>query len=270
MAKAKKNNPEQLKEIKLNNDLKGLMQKKDLYLNPNKFFEVGEEVEHVNAFYSKCFIKENIENLFYLVEIRSINHNYGKDIPTVNCRYLPWTELRAKKQELAEISFNQRKNNIMNSFSFGNRDISDLLSKHYSFRVNNSPDYQRDLVWGLEDKQLLIESIFKGIDIGKFVFISLDYKDESSPMYEILDGKQRLNAIIEFTQDRFEFNRYKFSNLSLEDRRYFERYLITIGESRGELTEKQKYEYFLSLNTRGREQSKEHIEKVRKLLEKVK
>lgn len=34
-----------------------------------------------------------------------------------------------------------------------------------------NPNYQRDLVWDLKDKELLIESIFEGIEIGKFTFI---------------------------------------------------------------------------------------------------
>jgi len=268
--KPKSKAPEISPEDKAKEDLQRELNKlvsnnKKQYLNPARTFKVGDEVEHVTAFWNDCTVLDVFENIFYLVEIHYTESNYGKNTPAVRQRWIPWLELRLKNKESRAELFNERKNNINNCFSFSNRELSDLISKRYHFGVNDTPDYQRDLVWSLDDKQSLIDSIFKGVDIGKFVFISLDYKPDS-PCYEILDGKQRLNAIVEFHQDRFEFKGYKFSDLHLEDRRYFERYLITIGESRGELTDKQKYEYFLRLNTRGREQSKEHLEKVQDLL----
>ena len=246
-------------------DLNKFLDKKERYLNPTKSFKVGDILEHVNAYWDQCTVLDVYENIFYYIKVDYIDNQYGKKVPSTRTTWIPWNELRLKAKEARKEKLNKRELNIDNCFSFSNRHLSDLTGKHYHFGVNNTPDYQRDLVWTLEDKQALIDSIFKGIDIGKFVFISLDYKPDS-PCYEILDGKQRMNAIIAFMEDRFEFDGYKFSDLSMDDRRYFDNYSVTIGESRGELTPKQKYEYFLRLNTRGREQSAEHIEKVKQLL----
>ena len=60
----------------------------------------------------------------------------------------------------------------------------------------DNPDYQRGYVWTLEDKQKLIQSIFNRADIGKFVFI----EDENYREYrlEVIDGKQRLRAILDY------------------------------------------------------------------------
>ena len=35
-------------------------------------------------------------------------------------------------------------------------------------RVNTNPDFQRPAVWGLAQKQLLIDTILRGYDIPKF------------------------------------------------------------------------------------------------------
>ena len=79
-----------------------------------------------------------------------------------------------------------------------------------------NPDYQRDYVWELSDKQLLIDSIFNNIDIGKFAFIHLDYKtwNKTGYAYEILDGKQRLKTIIDFYENRFSYKGIYYNDLS--------------------------------------------------------
>ena len=74
----------------------------------------------------------------------------------------------------------------------------------------------RGNVWDIEDKVKLIDSIFNNIDVGKFAFIKVPYKD-NSPSYECLDGKQRVTALIEFYEGRFEYKglKYYHSNIKL-------------------------------------------------------
>lgn len=249
--------------------LKKLTDKKELYLNPTRIFKVGDEVQSLTAYWKKVIVKEVVDDMFYWVEYSATNNNYGRPEDYTSYMFLPWNELRLVSAPLATQDFNEREKSIDNYISFGNRSLSDLFSKYYFFGVDDKPDYQRDLIWNLEDKVALIDSIFKGIEIGKFVFISKDFKD-NEPCYEILDGKQRLNAIVEFAQDRFPYKGFYYSQLTLKDRRYFDGFNATIGETRGELTPVQKYEYFLRLNTRGKEQSKEHLKKVEELLLKAK
>lgn len=63
------------------------------------------------------------------------------------------------------------------------------------------PPVQRDLVWTTSQKQLLIDSLIKDFDIPKLYFrpIIVDGKTK----YEIIDGQQRINAILEFLEDKF-------------------------------------------------------------------
>ena len=67
----------------------------------------------------------------------------------------------------------------------------DQLFQNKLFRI---PDYQRGYVWEQEDKELLLDSIFKNIDIGKFVFIRLSDSEwmERNFGYEI--RKPRIKA----------------------------------------------------------------------------
>jgi Protein of unknown function DUF262 len=57
------------------------------------------------------------------------------------------------------------------------------------------PDWQRDEVWELPRKQLLIDSILRGWRLPKFYFVQSSKSPES---FEVVDGQQRLAAIFEF------------------------------------------------------------------------
>lgn len=61
------------------------------------------------------------------------------------------------------------------------------------------PDVQRDLVWTKSQKQLLIDSLIKDYDIPKLYFREL----EGTNQFEVIDGQQRLNAILGFMRDEF-------------------------------------------------------------------
>ncbi len=69
--------------------------------------------------------------------------------------------------------------------------------------------YQRKLVWTLEEKQKLVESILRKYPIPA---ILLAEKEDDHGRYEIIDGLQRLNAIVSFIEGAF----------SLSDGRYFD------------------------------------------------
>lgn len=70
------------------------------------------------------------------------------------------------------------------------------LDKFYKRRDRYEiPDWQREKVWSKEKKQRLIDSILRGWKLPKFYFVKLS----SDPAeYEVVDGQQRLTAILEF------------------------------------------------------------------------
>ncbi|MFA6144043.1 MAG: DUF262 domain-containing protein [Sulfuricurvum sp.] len=67
------------------------------------------------------------------------------------------------------------------------------------------PEYQRDLVWSLENKQNLIYAIMNGSPIGEFIFArdTIDTKKDYHHEWRVIDGQQRINALREFIQNLF-------------------------------------------------------------------
>lgn len=61
-------------------------------------------------------------------------------------------------------------------------------------RLELNPSYQRDVVWANSDSQKLIESILRGIPLPSIILNI----PEGSKVHEIVDGKQRLTAILRF------------------------------------------------------------------------
>lgn len=57
-----------------------------------------------------------------------------------------------------------------------------------------NPSYQRDSVWSVNDSQTLIDSILRGIPIPSIILTQI----EGGDYLQIVDGKQRLTAILRF------------------------------------------------------------------------
>ncbi len=64
------------------------------------------------------------------------------------------------------------------------------------FLVNRK--YQRKLVWTVDEKEYLIDSISKGFPIPLILLAQTP-----DGKFEIIDGLQRLNAIVSFIEDRY-------------------------------------------------------------------
>ena len=153
--------------------------------------------------------------------------------------------------------------------NFQNQTVESLLHYALYFGVDSEPDYQRDLVWTDEDKTNLIDSIFRNIDIGKFVFVELPYKSVESPSYEVLDGKQRLNAITDYYLNKFPYKGVYYNDLKREEKYWFLQRDVAIAKVREEITEAQKLKYFLMLNTTGHVMDKEHLKRVETRLREI-
>ena len=78
--------------------------------------------------------------------------------------------------------------------------------------IDIEPSYQRrGRRWSISDKRYLIDSILNGFDVPKLYFV--DFTWGSSPLneknvdYAVVDGKQRLEAIFGFFDDKFSLAR---------------------------------------------------------------
>ena len=64
--------------------------------------------------------------------------------------------------------------------------------------INLHPEYQRRLVWDRKKKSLLIESLLMNVPIPPVFLYEYDLN-----RYEVMDGQQRLNTVVDFYDNRF-------------------------------------------------------------------
>ena len=138
-------------------------------------------------------------------------------------------------------------------------------------------EYQRGLVWNTEQKQLLIESIYNNIDIGKFVvrLRSWEWVEKRvnanqlqyTAFRDLVDGKQRTTALVEFVSNVFQdSNGLYFDDLSSVAQKHFLNYgNLQYNEMPESTKDSDVINYFLALNHTGTPMSKEHIEYVKSI-----
>lgn len=77
------------------------------------------------------------------------------------------------------------------------RTIDELSSLYQHNRLNLSPAFQRQSVWGNRDRQLLVRSILDGIPLPS-IYLYRQVGHGGVPKYDVIDGKQRLETILLF------------------------------------------------------------------------
>lgn len=67
-------------------------------------------------------------------------------------------------------------------------------------------EYQRGLKWSAAQKQMFIDSVFRGYSIPAFYFHERKSSvgEITNTFYDIVDGQQRIDAIYGYSQDRFK------------------------------------------------------------------
>lgn len=88
--------------------------------------------------------------------------------------------------------------------------IQSIYGMHAEDRLIVNRRYQRKLVWTLEEKQLLINSIVNKYPIP--AILVAERKEDNK--FEIIDGLQRLHAIISFIENRYADKNGKYFNVA--------------------------------------------------------
>jgi len=103
-----------------------------------------------------------------------------------------------------------------------------LLELYLKRNRINFPVYQRGEVWSEEQRRLLVDSVFRGIDIPK---LYLQYfKDGDNEVWDCIDGHQRILAIVGFFDGEVEYEGDTFEKLIESQKKTFEDYKLTITE----------------------------------------
>ena len=236
------------------------------YLNPPTYrFNVGDKIKYGGM--KETIIDEVLnDGYYYLIKCIAVKHNYGKNpFEQIEYQIVSWVHVRPlQENNVTSLAQNQDVRLYFSNFT-----IESILSRYYSLGINLNPDYQRELVWNEEDNICLIDSIFNNVDIGKFAFIHTSDEEwqKTHYSYEVLDGKQRLNAIILFYENRFPYKGKYFNDLSYEDRRAFCNHQISYADVKN-ASKKEIYKYFLLLNRTGKPMDKKQLEYIEQLYNK--
>ena len=213
-------------------------------------YQIGNKVQ-IGHLEDPTIIAISDDYRFYVVEYMSRPRNSD---PVLEIGCWVWTEV-VRVDQIQETAFADERPSYLDRYVTST--LSNLLTKTMKNGFDANPDYQRDYVWTDSDRHKLLTSMFNGQDIGKFVL--LDYNWPRTEI-EILDGKQRLDAIIQFITSQYDYNGYYWHNLSMMDRYRFEDLRVQYVELNGNrLTEIDKIQIFLDVNVAGVPQSEEHI-----------
>lgn len=247
-------------ESKLANDLENL--REEPLPEPKYTYKVGDVVNARTAHWDSLSVTEILDNGKILkCTVVYTDNNYGRPVVKNRVQYVSHLDVIPADLELAPTMSKRDERTI----SFHNCEISSLLHYHYK-GLDYSPVYQRELCWTAKDKENLINSIFNNVEIGKFAIIEKPLGEKYG--YEVLDGKQRLNTLVEFYEDKFTYNGFFFSQLSHRDKGHFMHYNATLGRGNDNMTLSQKMNYFLKMNVGGIPQDPAHLEKVKQMLAK--
>jgi hypothetical protein len=115
--------------------------------------------------------------------------------------------------------------------------ISDFLDWKREDRLILNPDFQRGSVWKPQAKTFLIDTILRRLPMPKiYLRTKIDVVTKRS-VREVVDGQQRLRAILEFAEDGFklskrseEFVGKKYSTLTEEEKETFLAYPIAVDQ----------------------------------------
>lgn len=99
---------------------------------------------------------------------------------------------------------------INNNLQVQNLTIETLYKYYKNDKLLVNRRYQRKLVWTVEEKEAFIDSISIDYPVPLFLVAEVTYK--GNQVYEIIDGMQRLNAIMDFLEGEFPLHG-KFFNM---------------------------------------------------------
>lgn len=235
----------------------------DYHIPPaNYHFKVGQSVIYGNL--PDVRIEEILDNgrLLHISyhdrgETYGVKYDHKRRLP----RIVWWVDVETITKDVESIG--GKASHIRASYSTTMLDA--IIHRVYWHGLIDSPDYQREYVWTEEDKVRLIDSILNGFDIGKFVFVRYPWPENRD---EVVDGKQRLQAIMSFREGHFAYMGKTWYELSQHDRNNFEHLSVQYAELKGEQCKKSDILWlFLSINAGGVPQTEDHIKHARKLYE---
>ncbi len=96
--------------------------------------------------------------------------------------------------------------------------VNDFVGWHDRRELMLSPDFQRRRVWNLRAKSYLVDTIVRGMPIPQIFIRQIVHPSARRTVREVIDGQQRLSAIIDFIDGKFTV--LPVHNSAIAGRRY--------------------------------------------------
>lgn len=150
--------------------------------------------------------------------------------------------------------------------------VRGLLNEYTRGTYDFNPEYQRELVWTIEQKQAFVKTLMIGdVDLCPTLITEPYSKRKGKREYEVLDGKQRMMSVIEYIRGEFSIDGLYYKDLNLGDvsrlmNATFKYRLIKYYDKKkgfSKMTIEQKVELFLQINEYGQRVSEEHLDKIK-------
>ena len=97
------------------------------------------------------------------------------------------------------------------------QDISWFLDLERNGQLDLDPSYQRRSVWSPKDRRFFLDTIFRGYP-SPAIFLHKTVKG-GRPIYAVVDGKQRLQTILRFVDNKIRIDK-KFGDTRLDNMRW--------------------------------------------------
>lgn len=244
-------------------------------------FDSGKFIKTINEFSVGDCIYVDVNKERYIEEFVEINNEYYI-IPSF---YKPSTD---NPIPLYLVSHTKRTENTdISIFKIAKKDTitdhitKDVITSEVQFlikyisenQIDLNPPYQREYVWTIEQKQSFVKALVQGKTAIKPTYL---YNNCSinEPMYEVLDGKQRINAVLSYLKNEFEIHGLYYSDLSAFDTKKFLKIPVEytrikyFHHEHGHITMplRDKIELFLQINEYGQRMSDKDLEKAKKFI----
>jgi hypothetical protein len=86
------------------------------------------------------------------------------------------------------------------------QDVSWFLDLNRRAQLDLNPPYQRRSVWTLNDRKFFLDTIFNNF-ASPAIFLHKTLDDNGIPMYHVVDGKQRLETVIMFADNKISLSK---------------------------------------------------------------
>lgn len=240
---------------------RGLYPAKPWPMPDSRRLQIGDKVEVGNLKDAEV-IGLHDEGTVVTIKYHNSRSEYGREVDrgyALNTWY--WLDvLRLEDMQTTNLT----SDSVMRYLTYSNSDLNSLISKMANCGTSDNPDYQRGYAWTDADKELYLDSLFEGRELGRFIFVRNPYPKAD----EVFDGKQRLSTVMELVTSQRPYKGVYWHQMSPRDRGAIERRSVQFAElDSSRLSRADLLRIFLAVNAAGVPQTKEHLAFVQSLLD---